>query len=334
MDRQIEHDIRSILNVTHSYQSSFALIVACQFKIFTHLHNSALSLDQIQNLCEIKNREAFRLLLDTFVEIGLLIKSGNLYRNTSLSNELLSEKSFSYIGDIILLSLDYEKYWHNLIGYLKDGDSNIKYQHIVDHLSEESALRYAKGMHALSNLLGQEIVKLTDLVNKKQLLDIGGGSGGYSILFAEQYKQLNINILELDRIAKYTREYISHKNLSNRINVIIGDVFKSDIPLDNDVVFISNIIHWYNESDNIEMLSKIYDSLLNEGILIIHDFMDENVRYMGFALFSLSRCLVTRQARAYHFNEVYSWLQKLKFKDIKIVTLNNFAKTTLITAIK
>lgn len=333
-EHSIGKNIRNILGITHSYQKSFTVIIACQLKIFTYMHEKALSLEDIADLCEIKNKKLFGLFMDACVEIGLLAKSGKLYRNSSISNELLSENSPSYIGDIILLSLDYSKHWRNLSNCLKDGDSNAKYQLIVDKLSEEEISRYTKGMHALSNLLGPEIVKATDLTYKKQLLDIGGGSGGYSILFANQNKNLNINILELGPVANYTKEIVLRSNLADRIKVIAGDIFKSDIPSDNDVVFISNIIHWYEQSDNMEILSKAYNSMSKGGLIIIHDFMDEIVQYMGFALFSFSRCLVTRQARAYHYDEVYSWLNNLKFKDIRITALDNFARTTLITARK
>lgn len=333
-EHQMDNAIQNILNMTHSYQKSFTVVTSCQLKIFSHLYNKALSLEEIANLCEITNKEMFCLLLDVCVEIGLLSKSGNLYRNTVISNKLLAENSHSYIGDIILLSLDYSKCWDNLISFLRNGDSDVKYQNIVDKLSEDAALRYVNGMHALSNLLGPEIVNVVDLSGKRKLLDIGGGSGGYSILFAERYNQLKIDVLELERMAKYTKEIVSKSKLADRINVITGDIFKDDLPSDNDVVFISNFIHWYSRADNQKMLSKIHCALSAGGNVIIHDFMDENVQYMSFALFSLSRYLVTKQARAYHYDEVGSWLQQSGFTDVKIITLDNVARTTLITAKK
>jgi len=329
---KIHNQISKLLSLTHSYQKSFLILYACQIKLFTHLHNKALSLDHLTLLCEITNIDTFRLFLDACCEIGLITKSSNLYKNTFTTNELLSEKSPYYIGDIILMSLDYSKYWHNLISNFEKGDS-CKYQTIVKNLSEDEVSRYVNGMNSLSKLLGHDILNLVDFTEKKQLLDIGGGSGGYSILFANKYEKLNINILELEPIAKYTEKYILENKLSDRVKVVIGDIFIDNIPSNNDVVFISNIIHWYNSEDNMLMLSKVYDSMSNGGIIIIHDFMDE-VQYMGFALFSFSRNLVTHQARAYHYDEVYNYLSKLRFNDINITTLNNFAKTTLITARK
>ena len=123
-----------------------------------------------------------------------------------------------------------------------------------------------------------------------RFLDIGGGSGIFTIQFVHQlllnsnyYNDVEGIIFELPAIQPITEEYVNKANLSHKIRVESGDFFTDDPFLpDNqkvDIVFFSNILHDWPDDINMKLLQKAYDCLSPGGNVVINEMLlADNVR--------------------------------------------------------
>jgi cyclopropane fatty-acyl-phospholipid synthase-like methyltransferase len=156
-----------------------------------------------------------------------------------------------------------------------------------------------------------------DLSDCKSLIDIGGGSGAYSVFFCKANRELEAVILDLPGTLEVTKELISSLDIANRIKLMEGD-FNKQIEGKYDAAFLSNIIHCEGERENIVLIKRVYNALNSGGKIIIQDFMlDGNKTFPAFpALFSLNMLLFTENGRSYSFQEIENWLKEAGFHDL------------------
>jgi ribosomal protein L11 methylase PrmA len=81
--------------------------------------------------------------------------------------------------------------------------------------------------------------KRHDLKDRHKLLDVGGGSGVYSIAFCAAYPHLKATILDFPETVDTARLYAGEAGLSNRISHLAGNAIKVEWPKGHDVVLMS-----------------------------------------------------------------------------------------------
>ena len=79
--------------------------------------------------------------------------------------------------------------------------------------------------------------------------------------------------------------------MNEKIRTQVLDFFKQDFPKDYDVALLSHIIHFFDMQKDKILLRKIYDSLSDDGIILISEWFlnDEKTGPVPSALLSLTR---------------------------------------------
>jgi hypothetical protein len=99
-------------------------------------------------------------------------------------------------------------------------------------------------MNSRGMVFGQFLAKgiTPHLGQRRHLLDVGGGSGIYSSTMVAAHSQLSATVLEQSPVDAIVRKEIGKHGLTDRVQVVAGDMFQVTWP-QADIVLLSNVLH-------------------------------------------------------------------------------------------
>ena len=143
-----------------------------------------------------------------------------------------------------------------------------------------------------------------------KLLDLGGGTGIYSIALLRKHPTLQAIVLDRGEVLKVAAEMAEEYDVSDRLELREGDMFADDLPSDCQTILLSNILHDWDVPQCRELVGRSAQALPPGGRLLIHDVFlnDEMDGPLPIALYSAGLFTLT-EGRAYSQAEYRGWLQ-------------------------
>ena len=153
----------------------------------------------------------------------------------------------------------------------------------------------------------------------RTLLDVGGGSGIYSIAWLCRHSTLRAIVWDRPEVLKVAREMAEQFGVADRRECVPGDMFVDSVP-EADVVLVSNILHDWDEMDCQALVTRCAAALPSGGRLLIHDVLlnDDYSGPLPIALYSAALFTLT-EGRAYSAREFQSWLTEAGLTLLPIV---------------
>lgn len=304
---------KELRRLWNGFWQSRVLLTANNLGVFDYL-KSRKTASEIAKTLKLDKR-ATEILLDALTGLGLLKKSSNRYKNSSISDKFLTKDSPYYQGDIIKHADVLWNNWSGLDDIIKTGKPNRKAH---DHDA------FIKGMHNIASLKAKDVVKAIDLNGVKKAIDLGGGPGTYSIEMAK--KGISVVIFDMPDTIRIAREIIRKTKIRN-IEFIEGDFISDSIGSGYDLVFISQVLHAYSEKECLGIIRKSRSALNKGGRIIIQEFYisKDRTNPLQSALFSVNMLVNTNGGRCYAPFEIKKWLLRAGFKGIKEYILDDSA---------
>jgi 3-hydroxy-5-methyl-1-naphthoate 3-O-methyltransferase len=152
----------------------------------------------------------------------------------------------------------------------------------------------------------------------RRMLGVGGGSGAYSIAFAQAIPDLHAEILDLEGVVSLTRENVRQAGLAGRTTVRAADVLHDPLGENYDLILVSQICHAFSPDRNRELFARAYSALAANGRIAMKDFILETDKTAprAAALFSLNMLAGSRAGSNYSEAEYAHWLRAAGFTDI------------------
>lgn len=300
----ILEEAKELRKIWSGFRPARVLITANNYRVFDHL-TKPQSAKTISKKLKIDLRAA-EILLDALTGLGLLRIHRSRYINARIASQFLVYGSPYYQGDIIRHADTLWKNWSGLDEIVKTGKPYHK-----AHNQEAFIL----GMHNLALLKAKDIIKLIGLKGVKTALDLGGGPGTYSIEMAK--KGVNVTLFDFPETIVIAKKVIEKERL-NGINFISGDFMNDDIGQSYDLIFISQILHAYSATDNLQLIRKCRRALNEGGRIIIQEFYISKDRTQPAqnVLFSVNMLVNTIGGRCYSPDEIKTWFLKAGLKNI------------------
>jgi SAM-dependent methyltransferase len=301
----------NLLDLVFAPWSIYVLFTSNRLKIFTLLAEREMTVDEIAASTGARIRP-LEALLDVCVALGLLRKQDNRFANSHMSDAYLVEGGPLYLGDIIEVQSIEARNWERLYDIIMSSDTGGG----EGAKGEASPELFTKAMNNLG-MLGEAVAlaNVVDLTGCKTMVDVGCGSGLYSITLCHHYPDLKAVLLDKQEVLAITDRFIQKSSLQNRISIRAADILEDEFGTDVDVVLLSDVLY-QDQSTCIQILKSAYDALAPDGLLIIRGYFTdpEGSQPVFGSFFALGRLLFDANRDIISIPQLHSWIDSVGFK--------------------
>jgi predicted transcriptional regulator len=297
-----------------SYQKSRILLTGFELDIFTSIEKSGKTSKQIANNLHLDERACERLL-NALVSLGFLSKHNQHFYNTTESYTFLSKKSANYFGGLMHTNHLWNT-WSNLTQVIRTGKPAPRAE--INERGEEWLLSFINAMHDRAKRQAPQQIANIDLSGINSVLDIGGGSGAFSMEFVSLKPEITATVFDLPNVVPITKSFIDKEGFTGKIGTYAGDYTIDNLPSGYDLVFLSAVIHSNSLETNKNLVKRCYESLNYNGRIIIQDWImnDDRIRPESGAIFSINMLVGTEEGDCYTETEVTDMFNAAGFKNI------------------
>ena len=308
-------DTTRLQKIAQAYWESAALMAAVELEIFTAIAHGHDTIPAVAKAAGIGERNAQRLLT-ALVAMTLLDRPGERFSNAPDVQRFLVKDGQRYAGPWILFTKPRWAAYGELSERLRRTTENRlgAYQEFtVDDARRYHAATYSIGMGA-ARLFSRSV----DLTGRKTMLDLGGGSGAYSIVATQTYPGLKAIVLDLPPVAVVADEYIAANGAADRVGTLPGDFTRTEFPREVDVVVMASNLPQY-EPDLIRLVvRKAFAALVPGGEmhLIGETLHDDRRGPLSAALWGLNEAVYGSTGVAHTESEVTGYLREAGFIEV------------------
>ena len=315
-----------------AYWESSILHTAMELDLFSVLSDGRMTIADLALRLEADERGVY-LLVNALTAMELLSRDGEYIQLVDASAGYLCKSSPAYMGNVILHSKDGVQKFERLTEAVKTGKPSVML------FTEETAEKFEQfiiGMKNIANSQINAIVPNIDLSESRRFLDLGGATGSYAIQFCKANPEMSAVVYDLPIVEKLAKDEIKTSGLEKRVNFVAGDFLRDDLPMDFDVVWISNVIHNFNEETCRMILKKALNSLRPGGLLFVKNyFMDDDFCGPLYpAAFGINMLILSDGGSIYSRKQVTEWLNDLGVSDIEPLDLDLTQSSGIIKAVK
>ncbi len=305
-----------VVELIRGFMPSRAVLTALELNVFTAVGEGGPA-SQIAARIECPERPT-EMLLNALVGLKLLAKQDGAYTNSPVAARFFVEGTpdSARMGQLHMANL--WKRWSTLTEAVREGTS------VAPRTSDGWVKPFIGAMDVNARGRARAIAQAVKLNGTRRMLDLGGGSGAYSIAFAQAAPGLHSEIIDMADVLPITEEHIRKAGLAERITTRPGDMLT--VPLEAgkyDLVLLSAICHMFSPEENQQLLNRAYAALGPRGRVVISDFvLDADKTAPRFAaLFSLNMLVGTRSGASYSESEYIAWMSRTGFGEIKRVRM-------------
>ncbi len=257
---------------------------------------------------------AAEIFLNSLAACGLLVKKKSEYRNAPAAKEFLVTGKKFYAGHAFELAEGGWESWGRLEESLRSGKPFCPPGFAQD---ADRVRSFTLAMQSYAVSQAKALAKRVPLRKCRALIDLGSGSGAFSIAFLKANKKLQATLYDQPAVLEVSREFVEAAGMEKRVYYQPGNFVQDPVPGVYDAALMSHILHMFPEDACKALIKKAHDLLSDGGLLILQDFFLEESRIepLSGALFSLNMLLHTT-GRSYSAGEVTAWLKAAGFREI------------------
>jgi len=241
-------DTTRLQRLVHSYRDAAALMAAVELGLFTRVAAGADTEAAVARALDLTPTNAERLVT-ACVALGLLVREGEAgaarLRNAPDVARFLVEGGPAYAGPWMLFSKPDWNEWSRLSTHLRRRDTVVLGKY-ARGFTVEQARKYHEATYAIGMGAARRFVRQVDLSGRRQVLDLGGGSGCYCIVAAQQHPGLRAIVLDLPPVVEVAREFIASHGLADRVSAVAGDFTSDALPPGSDVMIMASNLPQYS----------------------------------------------------------------------------------------
>lgn len=321
----------SVERLIGSVWAPMALLAAMQLELFTPLSGAPAESGVLARALGVRV-EKLEPLLHALVAAGLLERQGPRFANTEEAERLLVRGKPDYIGSVHELLADIWGAMLRTAESIRTARPQAKHDFRV--MPDEELRAFFRGLHPRACTQGRELSTRLEFGDHRRLLDVAGGSGGFSIGACESCPGLSATVVDLPRVVPITRDFVSNANLSERIRVLERDVVARHVEPAHDLAVMRAFLQVLSRDDARHALQNVGRSLEpGARIVILGRVLDDDragpEETVGFNLVFLN---VYDEGQAYTEGEYRQWLAEAGFEGVQRETQSD--GTSIITARK
>lgn len=298
-------DPSPIIGLLGGFRAAKFLMAATELGLFEALACAPADLGELATRTGL-TRRATRICADAMVAVGLVEREGDTYRNGPAAAAYLAGTGEEDLRPFVRFS-DRASYpaWAGLAQALRNGPASR-----ITDLDPETQKVFSEGVEALNAGPAAALAGTGHFTAAHRLLDVGGGTGSWSIAVARAHPHMTATVFELPQVARIARERIAGHGLSDRIGVAEGEVLTTELPAGHDVCLMANVIHCFSPSDNQRLLTATRTAVAPGARLLLADYWTDPTHTSPpiAAMMAGEYALASDDGDVYSTEEALGWL--------------------------
>ena len=302
---------------TRSFQESRVLLTAVELDVFTAVGTGA-SAEVVARRLRTDCR-ATEMLLNALVAVGALVKSKGSFCSTPATARHLTKGAPRDQRAALMHTVHMWDRWSTLTQAVRVGTAVAAGE--IAGRGNAWIEAFIAAMHRNAVARAPGLVKAVGVRGARRMLDVGGGSGAYSIAFAKANRRLAAEVFDLAEVLPIARRHIREGGLQDRVKTRKGDLRSNAFGKNYDLILISAICHMLSPEENLDLFRRSFRALSPGGRVVVQDFIlepDKTGPPMA-ALFSLNMLVGTRSGASYSEPEYAAWLREAGFESVRRV---------------
>jgi (2Fe-2S) ferredoxin/SAM-dependent methyltransferase len=298
------------------FQPSRCMLTALELDLFTAVGDGA-DAEGIGKKVHA-NARAVAMLLNALVSLGLLTKDGDHYKNTADSARFFVQGSKDNQHGGLLHTANIWHRWSTLTEAVRRG-TRVP----TNRDQTEWTENFIAGMQRNAKHRAPLVVKSLGTTGVRRILDLGGGSGAYSIAFAKVSRDIRCDILDLPEVVPLTSEYLKNAGVSEQVTLRSGDMLRDELGSNYDLILLNAICHMFSEEQNQQLFRRAHQALASGGRLAVQDFIlnNEKTGPQYAALFALNMLVGTEAGTSYSEADFATWMKVAGFSTVSRIHL-------------
>jgi len=302
--------------MARAFSRSRVLLTAVELDIFTLLDTEPMTADEVAGRLG-SNGRATTILLDALAAMGLVAKDDGRYHTVSSLVPFLTAGSERSILPGLMHSAHLWKTWSQLTDVVLEGGPAAR----PSGKGDGRVKAFIGAMHVRALRDAPDLVRTVGPGKARHFLDVGGGSGSYTIGFLKAVPGMRATLFDLPEVIPMARERIGEEGLTDRVTFVAGDYNLDSLPGGHDLALLSAIIHQNSHEQNTALYEKVCHALVPGGRLIVRDYVmnSDRTHPSSGALFAINMLVNTKSGNSYTFEEIVEGLTAAGFENIRLL---------------
>lgn len=308
-----------IMRLATGFMGAKLLFAANELGIFESLADSPVTLDGLAARTGLTRRTA-RISADAMVALGLIERDGENYRNSPVAAAFLAGNGPADLRPFLRFwdRISYPQ-WNEFSEALAKGPSKEFFE-----ISAELQEVASAGIEAILTGPAAALPATFDFSGYRRLLDVGGGTGSWSISVVRANPSLTATVFELPQVTEVARKRITAAGMSEHIAIATGDAMNDELPQGYDVFLLANLIHYWSPDQNRALLQRVRRAAQPGAPLLLADFWTDptHTQPIEAALMAGEFAAHLRNGDVYSVDEVRGWLDESGWRFVRHAPLN------------
>lgn len=313
-------DTTRLQKLARSFAETAVFYAAIDLELFTHVSGGARDIESLATAMGTSVLNAERLVVCALA-IGLLEKNdAGAIVNAADCEKFLVKGTDRYAGPWMMFTRNEVPDWFSLTEKLRDPNPP-KELGMYDDLTVEAARKYHKATYSIGMGAGRRFCRQVDLSGRTKMMDLGGGSGAYSINAVQSFPGLTAVVFDLPPVTVVTQEYLDRNGVADRVSTQGGDFINDPLPSGCDVAVMASNLPIYNAANIQKVVQKSFDALLPGGEmhLVGETLNADGVGPVDAALWGMAEINYGSGGRAHSVTECIGYFETAGFVDVRNV---------------
>lgn len=270
---------RPLLETQMAYTLARLIMVATKLGLFEALTDGPATADQVAERCGT-NPVGTEKLLFALAGAGYLRAQDGGYALTPVSRKWLLRESPHSLADKLLLQFLEWDWIERSEDYVRTGEP----LELHSMTSSSDWELYQRGMRAMANSFAGEAVRRMPVPKgARDMLDIGGSHGFYSVALCRRHDALRSVVLDLPQAVEQAAPLLAAEGMGERVVHRAGDALSDDLGTDAyHLVLIAQVVHHFTESQNRELAVRVARALRPGGVYaVLDEFRPKTAKQAG-----------------------------------------------------
>ncbi len=302
-----------------SFQESRVILTAVELDVFSAVGSGSTAADVARKLGT--DPRATEMLLNALVAMRLLVKQKGVFLNSPVSSRFLAAGGKDDSRVAIMHTVGLWTRWSTLTDCVRAGTAVAHVE--MAQRGENWTEAFIAAMDRNARERVPHVVHAVGSEKIERMVDVGGGSGAYSIAFAKVHPGLRAEILDLPEVCAIAQRQVEKAGLKGRVTTRAGDLRRDSLGESCDLILVSAICHMLSPGENLDLLRRCHAALRSGGRVVIQDFILEADKTAPkfAALFALNMLVGTVAGNSYSAAEYSAWLGQTGFQPVTHVRL-------------